>query len=283
MAGWTPFPYSTEDFEYSDARLKAAWAKLHRGDRVAFPDVRWVQDCIEKAPGAAPSGYDGDLKALASTIQQAWQAFHAGEFGTAVEISGHAGLLAHACANKATGIYASRLEPRVATQQALFQKAIDRAESAIALLPEDPNSYYFQAFNLGRLGQSISVTEALRKGMGGKIHNRLIRTLELAPDHAEAHSAMGMYHAEVINKVGKLIGGMTYGVSADKAVTHFETALELTPDSPIAHIEYGNGLYLLFGDRKLDQVTDLYIKASELKPRDAMEKLDVEVALAELE
>ena len=82
---------------------------------------------------------------------------------------------------------------------------------------------------------------------------------------------MGMYHAEIIDKVGKMIGGMTYGASTDKALKYFRKALELTPEAPIAHIEYGNGLYLL------------YIKASEMQPKDAMEKLDIEAALAELE
>ena len=76
---------------------------------------------------------------------------------------------------------------------------------------------------------------------------------------------------------------MTYGASADTAIAHFERALELTPLSPIAHMEYGNGLYLLFGDKELDQVTDLYVTASELHPRDAMEYLDISSALAELE
>ena len=64
---------------------------------------------------------------------------------------------------------------------------------------------------------------------------------------------------------------------------HFEIALGLTPQAPIANIEFGNGLYLLYGDSRLDEVSDLYIKASELEPNDAMEKLDVESALAELE
>ena len=57
----------------------------------------------------------------------------------------------------------------------------------------------------------------------------------------------------------------------------------MAPGSPIAHIEYGNGLYLLFEDDRLDDVSDLYVKASELEPADAMEKLDVDAALAELE
>jgi tetratricopeptide (TPR) repeat protein len=127
------------------------------------------------------------------------------------------------------------------------------------------------------------VLKALRQGIGGKVHASLQTTLALQPDHAEAHTAFGMYHAEIIAKVGSLIGGMTYGASADEALRHFEKALELTPESPIAHIEYGNGLYLLYGDDRLDDVTDLYVRASELNPADAMEKLDVEAALAEFE
>jgi tetratricopeptide (TPR) repeat protein len=80
-----------------------------------------------------------------------------------------------------------------------------------------------------------------------------------------------------------MLGKMTYGASAAKALEHFDRALELTPDSPIAHIEYGNGLYLLYEDNKIDEVSDLYVKASEFEPMDAMEKLDIETALAELE
>ena len=113
--------------------------------------------------------------------------------------------------------------------------------------------------------------------------NVTLNALELEPGHAEAHTASGMYHAEIIDKVGKMLGKMTYGASAAKALKHFDAALELTPDSPIAHIEYGNGLYLLYEDDRIDDVTDLFVTASELKPNDAMEKLDIEAALAELE
>ena len=125
--------------------------------------------------------------------------------------------------------------------------------------------------------------KALRQGVGSKILQSLQRTLELQPLHAEAHTAMGMYHAEIIDKVGKLIGGMTYGANETKALEHFRKALELTPRAPIARIEFGNGLYLLQGDRQLDEVSELYVAATETTPLDAMEKLDVEAALAELE
>jgi tetratricopeptide (TPR) repeat protein len=283
MSKWNKFPHDTSAFMFEDDDLAGSWSDLHRGDCVEFPDSDWVQECLEQAPAAAPESFDGDVSALAAIIQDAWRCFHSGDFQQANSLSKQCGQLAHAPANKATGIYATYLEPDESAQHACFLSAIERAESAIRILPDDPNSHYFHAFNLGRYSQSISIVKALSQGIGGKIHTSLQNTLELQPEHAEAHTALGMYHAEIISKIGKMIGKMTYGASADKALKHFERALELTPDSPIAHIEYGNGLYLLFEDDRLDEVTDLYVKATELQPVDAMEKLDIEAALAELE
>lgn len=283
MDQWLDFPHDNSAFSYEGASLQEAWPQLHAGDRVPFPDQAWLVQTLEQFPDAAPDQFDGDVAQLEEQLQDAWRSFHRGDFGATVNGGNACGLLAHAAMNKALGIYANYLEPDEDTQQALYLDAAQRAEAAMQVLPEDSNSWYFHAFNLGRYSQSISVVVALRQGIGGKIQESLNQTLQLEPDHAEAHTALGMYHAEIIDKVGKMIGAMTYGASIDKAIEHFERALVLTPDSPIAYIEYGNGLYMLFGDRRLDQVTDLYVKATELTPRDGMEKLDVESALAELE
>ena len=283
MTKWNQFPHESTAFSYEDEALLESWPDLHRGDSVEFPDADWVQQTLETCPDAAPANYNGDSASLAATIQDAWRCFHRGDYQQSTDLADQCGHLAHAVANKATGIYATYLQPEEAEQQALYLTAVQRAEAAISVLPEDPNSHYFHAFNLGRYSQSISIAKALAQGIGGKIQASLEQALELEPDHAEAHTAMGMYHAEIISKVGKLIGKMTYGASKDKALWHFDRALELTPGSPIAHIEYGNGLYLLFDDDRLDEVTDLYVKATELQPADAMEKLDIEAALAELE
>lgn len=283
MSKWNSFPHTNSDYLYDGQRLRESWPDLHRGDRVEFPDADWVERTLEQAPEAAPGDFDGDYDALASLIEDAWRSFHSGDFQEAVRLSGQCGHLAHAPANKAAGVYATYLEPDEAKRQACYLDAIERAESAIESLPDDPNSHYFHAFNLGRYSQSISVVKALSQGIGGKIQTSLQNALELQPDHAEAHTALGMYHSEIINKVGKMLGKMTYGASAAKAIEHFDRALELTPNSPIAHIEYGNGLYLLYEDARIDDVTDLYVQASEQEPMDAMEKLDIDAALAELE
>ena len=62
-----------------------------------------------------------------------------------------------------------------------------------------------------------------------------------------------------------------------------KTALKLTPDSPIAHIEQGNLLMLLHGDKKESEAAAAYEKAGKLKPLDAMEALDAAFAREQLE
>ena len=94
--------------------------------------------------------------------------------------------------------------------------------------------------------------------------------------------ALGAFHAEVIDKVGTLIGGMTYGAKKDVGLAMFRRALALHPQSPIALIEYANGLVMLEGETRLRDAEKLYAEAAQCTPFDATERLHIEVARAEL-
>jgi tetratricopeptide (TPR) repeat protein len=254
---WKAFPYPAKSFVYAADALKKAWGRLHRGDCEPWPR---------------------DAKA-----QEAWRLYHQGKFAEAVQAgmaSGDAGL---AAANKAQAIYANGVEPKEAAKIALFEEVMRRAEAQAKAHPKNANAHYLYAYAAGRYSQRISVAKALAQGYGGKIRAALEAALKLEPRHADAHIAMGAYHAEIIDKVGALVGGLTYGAKKEAGEAHFRKALELAPDSPIAHIEMANGLVLMHGKKALEEAGRLYARAAEIEPRDAMEKLDVEVARAELD
>jgi len=160
---------------------------------------------------------------------------------------------------------------------------VSMAQERRAAAAKDANAHYMYAFALGRFSQGISVAKALTQGYGGKIKDALQTALKLEARHADANTAYGAYQAEVIDKVGGIVAGVTYGAKKDSAVEHYEKALKIFPESPIAHIEYGNGLLMLFGKSKIADATRLYEKAAALPPMDAMERLDVELAKSELE
>jgi len=158
----------------------------------------------------------------------------------------------------------------------------ERAEAQAAKEPDNANAWYWHAYALGRYSQGISVAKALTQGLGGKVKTALETAIELQPKHADAHIALGSFHAEVIDKVGSLLG-RTQGASKDAGLSMFKTALKLNPHSAIAMVEYANGLVMLEGNKKMKEAEKLYADAAAFDAQDAMECLDVEMAKAELE
>ena len=282
---WVAFPYPDGGFDYAGATLKKHWSRLHLGDKEPYPSAQHLAQLCKADDAVADSipDFDGDYAALSERAVDAWRRYHRGDFQEAARLGLGLGLAGYAVANKATAIYANYLEQNRATKVRLFQEAAARAEEARAALPEHANSHYLYAYALGRHSQAMSVLEALAQGIGGKIKSALDRTLQLEPEHAEAHTALGTYHAEIIDKVGAMLGALTYGASKDEAVRHYRRSLELHPDSAIARIEFANGLMMLYGKSRLEEATELYVEASKLEPCDAMERLDIELAKSRLE
>jgi tetratricopeptide (TPR) repeat protein len=243
MAKWTAFPHDADAYRYDPATLRKKWGRLHAGDAEPLPS---------------------DEKVLA-----AWQLFHAGEFQKATE----AGLKAHGAgiagamtvANKSQAIYATYLEGSEKNKLALLLEVAERAERRAQNAPNEANAWYCMAYALGRYSQGISIAKALAQGLGAKVN-----------------TALGAFHAEIIDKVGSLLA-RTQGASKDAGLVHYKTALKLNPGSAIAMIEYANGLVMLEGEKRMKEATKLYEEAAACEPLDATERLDVEMAKAELE
>lgn len=256
MAKWTAFPYPADDYTYGAAALKKHWARLHAGDAEPWP---------------------GD-----AAVRAAWALFHAGQFRKAFDAGLKAGGAGITVANKAQCIYAHYLERSEQAKLEMLLQAAGRAEAQQAAESGNANAWYWQAYALGRYSQGISVAKALAQGLGHKVRHALETTIRLAPRHADAHIALGSFHAEVIDKVGKLLGH-AQGADAATGLKMFRRALELNPGSAIARIEFANGLVMLEGDRHMAEAEHLYEEAAACVPMDAMERLDVELAKSELE
>lgn len=254
---WSKFPYHDDAYVYTPASLKKAWTRLHAGDAEPFPKDAALVD--------------------------AWIAFHAGEFEKAAKLGLAQGMDGYSVANKATAIYANYLEKSDKKKLALFEEVAQRCEEQQQEQPKNAAAWYWHAYALGRYAQGISIVKALSQGIGNKVKNSLDTVIKLAPKHADAHIALGSYHAEVIDKVGSMIGGLTYGAKKDEGINLYKAALILNPDSAIARMEYANGLVLLEGKKKMDEAVKLYEEAAACEPMDAMERLDVELAKEELE
>ena len=279
-SAWAAFPHDAKGYAYAGDALKKAWPKLHAGDCEPFPDAKRAAALLKAAGKAAPKL---DAEALADALQDAWRAFHRGDFKAAHDAGVALGPIGASVAVKALGIHATYLVDDEGERLNRYEQAATLAEAAVKALPDEANSHYRHAFALGRYSQGLSIAKALKMGIAGKVRAALETTLELAPKHAEAHTALALYHAEIINKIGAMMGGLTYGAKAAEAEKHIREAVKLTPASPIAHIEHGNVLLLLDEARNEDVAAEAYERAAKCKPLDAMEALDAAWARDQLE
>ena len=278
-SSWAAFPHDAKGYAYAGDALKKAWPKLHAGDCEPFPDAKRAAVLLKAAGKSAPKL---DAEALAQALQEAWRAFHRGDFKAAHDAGIALGPIGASVAVKALGIHATYLVADEGERLKRYEQAATLAEAAVKALPDEANSHYRHAFALGRYSQGLSIAKALKMGIAGKVRDALETTLELAPKHAEAHTALALYHAEIINKIGAMIGGLTYGAKAAAAEKHIREAVKLTPASPIAHIEHGNVLLLLDEARNEDAAAEAYERAAQCKPLDAMEALDAAWAADQL-
>jgi len=256
MAKWTAFPYPG-DYAFDAASVKKNWARLHAGDAEPLPKD--------------------------SQVLQAWALFHNGEFQKAMEMGLKLGGAGLTVANKAACVYATYLEQKEKARLDLYLEVAQRAAAQAAADPQNINAHYWQAYALGRYSQGISVAKALAQGLGSKVKEELENVIKLQPRHVDAHIALGAFHADVIDKVGLLIAGMTYGAKKDTGLNLLQQALQLNFESVLGMIEYANAMMMLEGDKMINEATRLYKLAAMAKPMDAMERLDVEMAKVELQ
>lgn len=254
---WKKFPYSDPSYTYTAVTLKKNWARLHAGDTESFPKD--------------------------ATLLDAWIVFHSGEFEEAAKLGLALGVAGYAVANKATCIYANYLEKSEAKKLKLYEEVAARCEQQQVDRPKEASGFYWHAYALGRYAQGISIVKALSQGIGSKVKHSLDMTIKLAPKHADAHIALGVYHAEIIDKIGAMIGGLTYGANQNEGIRMFKKVLMLNPNSAIARIEYADALVMFEGKKNMDEALALYQEAAAFKAKDAMERLDVQRAIDGME
>ena len=79
-SSWAAFPHPDKAFDYAGDKLAKAWPKLHAGDQEPFPDEKHVARLLKANPRLGK-----DSGKIAAQLQDAWRAFHRGDFHEAYE------------------------------------------------------------------------------------------------------------------------------------------------------------------------------------------------------
>lgn len=243
-------------YTFSAARVTALWPRLHQSDLEPLPtDAR---------------------------VLSAWVCFHQGDFQMAFESGRSLGMTGATVANKAACVYAQYIESNAASAQTLLWQTAQDAARHIDVDPHNANAHFLHALALARYSQGIRVAKALAMGIGRSVQTALANAIRLQPGHAGAHIALGVFHADVIDKVGALIGKMTYGVNRETSLRMLEDGVRLAPSSPIGLLEYAKALASLEGESSLTEARHWCSQAAAMEPFDSKEWLEVQRARAVL-
>ncbi len=209
----------------------------------------------------------------AQSIEATRSAYAEGRFADAVRIGAALGTSeGYALAAGSLAIHGYYFAPDDEAE-ALLEEATALARKAIRADPSNTDAYLRLVQAMGRHAQAIGSFEAINRGYAGKIREAAEKALELDPESAAAHAALGAWHAEVVAAAGSFIARITHGARESDAIDHFESALKHAPETKFVNLEYALGLLILDEDEYRDRARKLLARAVELPAKDAYDRL----------
>lgn len=283
---WTAFPYDQSAYDYSGDKLRQAWPQLTRGfgSDYPFPDADWVMSMASAYPKALEltangnTGFTGkpeEAQAYAAKLQDVWRLMFRGDFAETKKQGLALGGGGQIPAMFAQVIYAMFLVPNQEEKHQLLEEVIAYTDQAGELVKADIVAQFGSVYAKARLGEELSVPVVLKRGYTSQIPEALDALLAKQPQQPFALALYGGYEAGVIRKVGKMVGRMTYGVSADNMERYFSRSFKAQDNLPIGHYEYANALSYVYGDDEQAKALQHLKLAVAIKPISAMEALEV--------
>ncbi|MEN9465546.1 MAG: hypothetical protein RL217_1727 [Pseudomonadota bacterium] len=287
---WKDYPRNLPQFDYSGDKLKAAWPELTKGTQQEWPDAAFFKRMAEKYPQAhqytlkqaeAPDAHPA-LKALAAgnsapmveAVQQAWRFHYEGKFKDAYELGMQLGAAGAVPAIYAKLMYSTFMISSPKDKLASFREAAAQSE---ALLPMTPG-YNFAEFGLlyarVRILERLNTAQALATGFLGSTQESLLQFTQNNPKNSLYPTTLGGIQAGVVERVGSLIGRMTYGATATRTIDRFEQALLLEGNLPVIYNEYIVALSRIDADDYQKRIQSLAQKCATLAPFSAEEALN---------
>ena len=123
-----------------------------------------------------------------------------------------------------------------------YRQALELAERALELRPDDPESNFVMAWACGGIAMISGSREKAR--LARKIRDRVEITLEKDPNHHRAWYVLANWYYKIADAnfleraaARLLFGGLPQGVSFEKAASAYQKAVQLRPNLILYHYE----------------------------------------------
>lgn len=154
-----------------------------------------------------------------------------------------------------------------------YPVAEELARKAVSVCPDNADANLTLAIAVGRLALLRGGRTKLELSKDVKTY--ALKTLELDPSRDIAHHVLARWHREVteIGGLKKMVVKVIYGglpdASKEKAVEHFQTAIELAPDYINHHLELGMTYETMEEWQKAKEAYETALSLSPQAPEDS--------------
>jgi tetratricopeptide (TPR) repeat protein len=284
---WNKVPFDGSTFDMTHDQIRANWDALMSGLGVPYPSAEVLRAAYARFPQLreAHKGFDGDFGKLERDLNELWRLFFRGDYQAAMQYGQKLGPMGRLAGKVAQVFYAVYLEPNLDDKHMLLQdsaNAIREFGSAFEQMKKDRdpvfrNNYVVARlayiYSIGRIAEDVPIPVAIGRNYVFKVLGAIDDMQTLAPKNPLGIAARAGADANVVRKVGKATGRVTFGARQATIRQDFETALR-TADLAVIRYEYANAILYLNKKRDIAEAIEQLKKAAATKPRFAMEALD---------
>lgn len=268
-AEWPEWKEDYPRFDFSAPKLRENWDALHRRDGLPWPDEEYVKRFYENGP-------DDDPGAVVRRLREGWRAFHEGDFQRAWRIGNETGPPGGILSAYAWLVYVTRSVEDQNLRRRMLKDQCERLEPVLERGAPRAADWELACLALlyGNYARNISTGRARIEKVPERVKALVEAALEKNPENPLALGVLGIYHAEIVSRLGDFLGRVAYGATGKEAEKHFERAIAADPGFIQLRVEYARALLSLFGENRENEALAHLDKALETKPRDALEFLE---------
>lgn len=283
---WNKVPFGSQAFDYTPEQIKEMWPELMDGLRVPYPSPEYLKTRFERFPVFRDSypNFDGDYEKYSRDVVNVWRLFFRGDFQQAMVEGEKYGVPSQIPGKVAQLIYAVYLEPNLSDKHQLLQDVSNRVREYGSSLDSMRKDKQFQAdyviirigyaYAIGRIAEDVPIATAITRNYVFKLLDAANDVLDLQPNNPLGLAFRAGIDANVVRKVGKATGRITFGAKQTDVTNYFERALNTVPNMAIIRYEKANAMLYMNKKREIEAAIAELKKASTTKPRFSMEALD---------
>lgn len=291
---WNAAPFNPRFFSYTPEQIEQNWPKFMRALRVPYPSKAYLQDRYQRFDIFRESypNFNGDFDQLHRDVVEVWRLFFRGDFQASLKKGETLGVAGRIPGKLSQIIYSIYLEPELDKKHMLLQDAANAvAEYGDALNQMKKEKKYWDdyvmirvgyAYAIGRIAEDVPIPVAIARNYVFKVMGAANDVNDMAPNHPIGLGFKAGIDANVVRKVGKATGRITFGAKQSDVEEYFKQAFAIAPDVSILRYEYANALMYVNKKRQIDKAIEELRRAAQIRPTYAMEALDAMYAAKRL-